>query len=178
MYQLKIYLNDDERLEDHSEQGTMASTAFCALMDANIMLTRVFSDLTNARRESAKMGLGPQAAAVLSDKNPATPEWLAGADIHAEMERVVKERKDAEQFKKVPFSSFSANKSTGYQGNKNSNQPPQSKDKWKKGGVVSQNMTRRSRMATTTTTTPSRNPTRRIFSTGGLARDRGEFPIT
>ena len=134
LFELKSYLNDEDRKEDHSDAASKAGTAFCALMDSNLMLTRMFSDLTHLRRETAKLGLNAIAASVITEKNPATAEWLAGPDIHAEMERVGKEKKDAEQFKINHFSSFSANKSTGYQGNKNPPHTPQSKDKWKKGG--------------------------------------------
>ena len=135
LFELKEYLMDEQRVEDHSDAAREASTAFCALMDSNLMLTRTFSDLTNLRRETVKLGLSNVAASVITEKNPATADWLAGPDVHAEMERVLKEKKDADQFKINHSSHFSANKSTGYQGNgKNSQHTPQSKDKWKKGG--------------------------------------------
>ena len=135
LFELKEYLVDEQRKEDHSEAASKASTAFCALMDSNLMLTRMFSDLTNLRRETAKLGLSTVAATVITEKNPATAEWLAGPDVHAEMERVQKEKKDADQFKINHSSHFSSNKPTGYQGNgKNSQHTPQSKWKGKGGG--------------------------------------------
>ena len=112
------------------EHLPLVSRGFVALMDANILLTRSLSNITHARREAVKLCLNKDVGAVLSDKNPATPEWLAGPDLTAEFDRVEKERKDIAKMKHFSFShpnqggyqSTSENKQGYGGGNKNKHQ--------------------------------------------------------
>ena len=100
------------------EQLPLVQAGFVTLMDANILLTRALSDATHARREAVKLTLNKEIGAVLSDKNPATPEWLGGPDLTAEIDRVEKEKKDIAKMKHFTF----PNTSFARQGNTDNSQ--------------------------------------------------------
>ena len=156
------------------EHLPLVNSGFVALMDANILLTRSLSDITHARREAVKLCLSKDVGAVLSDKNPATPEWLAGPDLTAEFDRVEKERKDIAKMKHFSFShpnqggyqSTSENKQGYGGGNKNKHQ----------SRVAPTAPTRRTKSPITSATRKSTPGIRRIFIAGELTNSTGESP--
>lgn len=56
---------------------------YVVLMDASILMTRAMWELTMLRRKIVKNELiEPYKSLVDEDKNPASPQWLAGNDVH------------------------------------------------------------------------------------------------
>jgi hypothetical protein len=62
---------------------------YTTLMDANILLTRSMSDVTEVRREVLRSSIVNKVyQPLLTDKNPATPEWLGGKDMEGAAKRL------------------------------------------------------------------------------------------
>ena len=77
IYELKTWAKSKEEPAVRDKVDIL-SRSFIELMDANILLTRAMSDATHVRREVLKLTLTTRVATLLTDDNPATPEWLGG----------------------------------------------------------------------------------------------------
>lgn len=73
--------DDKERLPEEIQQLT---GIYVHLMDSLILLIRTMSDMTNLRRRMIRNDLvEPYISLMEEDKNPPTPDWLAGDDVLA-----------------------------------------------------------------------------------------------
>lgn len=58
--------------------------SYVTLMDASVLMTRAMGEITSLRRKIVKNDLvEPYKSLVDDEKNPASPSWLAGDDVHA-----------------------------------------------------------------------------------------------
>lgn len=105
---------DREQLPDEISKLT---GMYVELMDGLILFTRVMSDLTNVRKRMFKGDMPePYKSLLEDDKNPTTPDWLAGEDVHAAIRKAKANAFAAEDLSrknKWPKKSFNRN-STGY----------------------------------------------------------------
>lgn len=76
-------LKEEDREVLPPEFGKLAKT-YVGLMDAAVLITRAMWETTSLRRKIIKNELvEPYKSLVDDDKNPASPDWLAGNDVHA-----------------------------------------------------------------------------------------------
>lgn len=73
---------DDREKEALPEQIQQLTAIYVHLMDSLIMLVRAMGDMTNFRRRMFRNDLvEPYKSLMEDDKNPPTPDWLAGEDV-------------------------------------------------------------------------------------------------
>lgn len=76
-------LQESEK-ENLPEEVTQLTLMYVELMDSLIMFVRVMGDLTTIRRGMFKADLmEPYKSLIEEDKNPPSPDWLGGDDVHA-----------------------------------------------------------------------------------------------
>lgn len=74
----------DEEKDNLPPELFKLSKTYVSLMDATVLMTRAMWETTSLRRKIVKHELvEPYTSLVDDDKNPASPSWLAGNDVHA-----------------------------------------------------------------------------------------------
>lgn len=74
---------DDADKEHMPEEIKNLTGMYVELMDSLIMFVRVMGDMTNIRRKMFRADLlEPYKSLLEDDKNPPSPDWLAGEDVH------------------------------------------------------------------------------------------------
>lgn len=76
-------LNESEK-ENLPEEVTKLTSMYVELMDSLILFVRVMGNMTTIRRRMFKADLvEPYKSLMEDDKNPPSPDWLGGEDVHA-----------------------------------------------------------------------------------------------
>lgn len=75
-------LKEEEKERLPLEKLQMAK-AYVGMMEAAILMTRAMGEVTSLRRKIIKNELIEPYKSLVDDKNPASPAWLAGDDVHS-----------------------------------------------------------------------------------------------